>query len=96
MAKRGWNLRAGEFHGDRGRSMAGRIHAAQNRVRIDDSGRTHGQYWGQVGFCKLATRLGSEEAARAHMAGLGVLAYDKERQEFSRYLYEMRNPRCST
>lgn len=87
---KGHNLRKGHPDGDKGRRLAGGVHAARNGERLDDSNRTLAQYYGQVAFWKLVQKLGSERAARDHMSSLGQKAWAKEMREFSHYLGLMR------
>jgi len=88
--KRGWNLSKGQPDGDRGRSLGGKARTSGHALEpIDDSGRSHAQYWAQVGWCGMVARLGLD-GAKAHMRDLGVLSFARERREYSRYLGHMR------
>jgi len=89
MSKRGWNLRTGEKDGDRGRRLGGKAHADGNDSILDDSGRTLGQYWAQVGWFKMIEKHGREEAGRI-MAKRGFASWNGQREAYSRYLGEMR------
>lgn len=86
---RGWNLKAGQRDGDRGRSKGGKAHASRNTERLDDGKRSVGQYWGMVGWMRLVEEVGREAAGR-EMSRRGMLGFMQERREYSRYIGEMR------
>ena len=84
------NLSKGEPDGDKGRRLGGKARVrALARVPVDDSGRTHAQFWAMLGWMKLVKQRGREEAGR-EMARRGMTGFMKERQAYSRYLGEMR------
>lgn len=84
--QRGWNLRAGEPHGDRGRSLGGQAHAARNGELLDDSGCTLAQYWGWVGWLKLVEQHG-EDGARAVMSERGQEGWRAEMRDYAEHLW---------
>lgn len=87
--KRGENLKGED--GAKGRSMGGEARIRKlARAPVDDSGRTHAQLWAQVGWMKMVREMGLE-GARAEMSRRGLATWKGERQEYSRYLGEMRN-----
>jgi hypothetical protein len=86
--KRGENLKGPD--GAKGRSMGGRARVRKlARVPVDDSGRSHAQYWGQLGWVKMMDELGPD-GARAEMSRRGQASWNGEMREYSRYLGEMR------
>lgn len=90
MKRRGWNLRRGQADGDRGRQLGGQVRMATlGSEPVDDSGRSHAQYWAQLGWMRLVARVGRKEAGRIQ-GQRGALAFTKERWSYSRYLGEMR------
>lgn len=56
-----------------------------NTIPVDDSGRTHAQYWALIGWLRLVRHHG-EEGARAIMANRGHLAWIHEMASFAAYL----------
>lgn len=86
--KRGENLKGPD--GRKGRRLGGEARVRKlARAPVDDSGRTHAQLWAQVGWTKMVRELGLE-GARAEMSRRGLATWKGERQEYSRYLGEMR------
>jgi hypothetical protein len=86
----GTNLRLGQADGDRGRRLGGEARTRNLSCRpVDDSGRSHAQYWAQKGWFNLVQQYGRAGAGRI-MAQRGTAAFMKERREYSRYLGEMR------
>ena len=86
---RGDNLRRGQPDGDRGRSLGGKKRAERNTEILDDSGRTVAQYRAMRQWCDLVARVGRRAASR-EMARRGTMGWMRVRQEYSRYIGEMR------
>jgi len=86
--KRGWNLKGPD--GTKGRSLGGTARVQKlARVPVDDGGRSHAQYWAQLGWMKMVHNLGLE-GAKAEMSRRGQASWNGEMREYSRYLGEMR------
>jgi len=88
--RRGENLQAGEKDGDLGRRAGGRVRVQTlARQPVDDSGRSHAQYWAQLGWWRMVQQHGREEAGRI-MAERGAASWNGQRESYTRYLAEMR------
>lgn len=87
---RGANLKAGKQDGDAGRRAGGQARVQQLALEpVDDSGRSHAQYWAQLGWWRLVQEHGREKAGQIQ-AQRGAASFDGQRQSYSRYLAEMR------
>jgi len=84
------NLSKGQPDGDRGRSLGGKARVKKlARLPVDDSGRSHAQYWGQLGWFRLIEKHGRKEASHI-MSQRGVASFSKQYESYSRYLGELR------
>jgi len=92
--KRGENLKRSDngylSDGDRGRRLGGATRTRTlGMTPVDDSGRSHQQYWAQLGWYRMVQKHGREEAGNI-MGIRGAASFKEEMRKYSRYLGELR------